>query len=411
MRPLISLTLLGVVLGLTACSMPYARPIVAQEPGAQDASFDGIRDLVTQAARHNATLHVIWTHGMCTHDPSWVADWVTRVTTTLGGTAQPIGGWAATGKLMRVAYEFQTPAGTFDSTFILWSPMTASYKQQLVSDNPGTDPSKSFPYQRASLNNDLKVGLINDCLADAVVYAGTNGDPIRKQMKQAVCYALGGRPVSGGPCDLSGAELDRPLAIVTESLGSKFLFDAVRATWDDAGQNTPEQQRLARRLASISMVYMLANQLPLLDLASPVPAEATSGAAVSASTGVPPPPLASSLGRFLDVLRKSHGIRAQQQPSAALPPLTVVAFTDPNDLLSYRLLPSELDVSQARLINVIGSNVPTWFGFVERPDYAHCGYVWNRKVIGLLADGHKVGEPIPESPVLASGQCLSPEGQ
>ena len=91
---------------------------------------------------------------------------------------------------------------------------------------------------------------------------------------------------------------------------------------------------------------------------------------------------------------------------ALMAPPTVVAFTDPNDLLSYRLISTMLDVSRARLINVIATNETTWFGFLERPDSAHCGYTWNRNVFGLIAHGHKVGEPLPEAPDVGSGKCL-----
>jgi hypothetical protein len=80
-------------------------------------------------------------------------------------------------------------------------------------------------------------------------------------------------------------------------------------------------------------------------------------------------------------------------------------FSDPNDLLSYRLIPSVLDVSRARLINVIESNETTWFGYVERPDTAHCGYPWNPTVIGLIAQGHRVGKNLPEAPIVGSSTC------
>ncbi len=386
--------------------MPYDRPVIAQEPGGQDASFDGIRQLVAWASSQGKTLHVVWTHGMCSHDDRWLTDRVTRVTTALGGSAQFAGTSDEPGKLARYAYEFQTPAGRFDATFILWSPLTKPFKKQLASDTPGTDPNSSFPYKRASFNNDLKVGLMNDCLADAVVYAGTNGDPIREQMKNAICYALGGKPGAERQCDLTGADLDRPLAIVTESLGSKFLFDAVRAVWVDASGNTAQQEPLAHRLASVGMVYLIANQIPLLDIASPLSSSNVSTPESAASGPAPIPPQASSLKSFLDVLSQARASRSGPGLIEAPTAVTVVAFSDSNDLLTYRLLANELDVPKATLVDVITSNDETWFDFVERPDYAHCGYAWNRQVIGLLVNGHTVGKPSLEAPALPSGECL-----
>jgi hypothetical protein len=242
----------------------------------------------------------------------------------------------------------------------------------------------AFPYTRATLNGELKTALMNDCLSDAVVYAGKNGDPIRGAMQQAVCNFLGGVIATEhgiSACDLSGAALDRPTAIVTESLGSKFIFDAVRAVWDQ-GQRAPVRQAgLARRLADISTVYLVSNQIPLLDLANPIPSAR------------------SSLARFVAL---SSGRRAETK----VPPLTIVDFSDPNDLLSYRLLPTALDVQAAELVNVTVSNDNTYLGFLERPDKAHCGYAWNRHVIGLIANGYHAGGPIPTAPPSQSDQCL-----
>ena len=81
-------------------------------------------------------------------------------------------------------------------------------------------------------------------------------------------------------------------------------------------------------------------------------------------------------------------------------------FSDPNDLLTYRLLPTMLDVEGAELVNVTVSNDSTYLGFVERPDNAHCGYASNRYVIGLIANGYHAGGPIPAAPSFKSGQCL-----
>ena len=140
------------------------------------------------------------------------------------------------------------------------------------------------------------------------------------------------------------------------------------------------------RFASIQTIYLMANQIPLLDIASPMPP-------------------ASSLDEMVDMMHTGRMAMAKDRGVAMAMP-TVVAFTDPNDLLSYRLLPPEVDLARARLINVIASNATTWFGFLERPDIAHCGYTLNRTVIGLIARGHKVGEPLPEAPVIGSSQCF-----
>src|SRR5271166_2546193 len=391
--------LLALIIAVVVGTRPYERPVIAQEPGGQDASFDGLSQLVAAARLRGTTLHVLWVHGMCTHDLGWAADRATRIATALGGAATRTDILEEADGLTRVLYNIHTSGGDFDATFVLWSPLTQRFKRELAFDAPGGDRATAFPYERATLNGALKTDLVNDCLSDAVVYAGQHGDPIRAAMKMAVCRELGGTPVAGQPCDLTAAGPDRPAAVVTESLGSKVLFDAARAVFHEVGPDPGARTAMTKRFASIQLIFLMANQIPLLDIASPMPLPPEmEGPAEDA-------PHASSLGGMIGMVHMGRMAMAPERAAAMAPP-TVVAFTDPNDLLSYRLLPPVLDVAHARLINVIASNAETWLGFLERPDTAHCGYTLNRTVIGLITQGHKVGEPLPEAPVVESDQCL-----
>jgi hypothetical protein len=389
---------LVVALAFFIRTRPYERPVIAQEPGGQDASFDGISQLIADAHKRGTMLHVLWTHGMCTHELNWAVNRATQIAAALDGTATQTDAIEETAGMTRVLYQVKTPGGDFDATFVVWSPMTRPFKRELDFDAPGSDPATSFPYQRATLNGALKTKLINDCLSDAVVYGGQHGDPIRAAMKLAVCRELGGTPVPGQPCDFTAAELDRPIAVITESLGSKILFDAARAIYEEAGRIGGARNAMAQRFASVQMIYLMANQIPLLDIASPLPPQ------LEADAQMDEVPHDSSLGHMVGMM---HRARTAMQPdnTTAMAVPTVVAFTDPNDLLSYRLIPSVLDVARARLINVIGSNETTWLGFLERPDTAHCGYTWNATVIGLIAHGHQVGQPLPEAPITGPRRC------
>jgi hypothetical protein len=395
---MVALLVVGIAtLAIVIRTRPYAQPIIAQEPGGQDASFDGIKQLIVDAHRRGTMLHVLWTHGMCTHKLSWATERATLIAAALGGTATQTDAIEETAGLTRVLYSMKTPDGDFDATFVVWSPMTMPYKRELSFDAAGTDPATSFPYRRATVNGMLKTKLINDCLSDAVVYGGAHGDPIRAAMKLAVCRELGGTPVAGKPCDFSAADLDRPIAVVTESLGSKMLFDAARAIYEEAGQRSGAHAAMNQRFAAVQMIYLMANQVPLLDIASPMPQFEGEGRNADM-------PHASSLGDMVGAMHQSRMTMAREHPEAMVTP-TVVAFTDPNDLLNYRLIPSVLDISRARLINVIVSNETTWLGILERPDTAHCGYAWNETVIAMIARGHQVGAPLPEVPIVGPHRC------
>lgn len=67
--------------------------------------------------------------------------------------------------------------------------------------------------------------------------------------------------------------------------------------------------------------------------------------------------------------------------------LTLVAFTDPNDLLSYTLQPEKYAREGIAVYNILVSNAPTYVGLLERPDYAHLDYLTNPDVGHLIACG------------------------
>ena len=101
----------GVVLVATLAilvgSRPYETPVIAQEPGGQDASFDGISQLVAAAHQRGTILHVMWTHGMCTHELNWAADRGTRLAAALDGPATQTRAIEETAGMTRVLYQIR----------------------------------------------------------------------------------------------------------------------------------------------------------------------------------------------------------------------------------------------------------------------------------------------------------------
>lgn len=356
-----------------ARSEPYQEPRI-DENGAEPASFDGLDALVSKEAPGR----VLWVHGMCRHDDLWAEHRAKTLAVALGGAAYTqMPASLADGAAWTDDIEFTVPnKGRLDVTFFLWSRFIDKYRQQLAYD-------ADVGATRATLNKDLKLALTDGCLVDAIIYSGRNGDSIRVAMRESVCQALGGTTGETGPCDLSGAPAPRRIAFVTESIGSKILFDALRDLWasaiPDTGRETPAMKgvtksELARRSAQVSVIYMVANQLPLLDQANPV----APGSA----------PYESSIKAVGDLVAES---RSRIGDWSGLPNLTIVAFSDPNDLLSFRLPPSLAAPAMTRLINITVSNAWTYFGWVERPLLAHCAYMQNPVVVHIIAHGYHGG--------------------
>jgi hypothetical protein len=314
---------------------------------------------------------------MCDHDIRWARERHAVLLSTQDAKLldAPEGGPSATPEV----YSFKSQVGTsiLDAEFLVWSPLTKAYKDRLWFDD-AFDRGGEFRYKRASLNESLKEVLINRCLIDAVAYAGPNGDSIRHWMKEKVCERLGGS-IHSGECRIPDNVPAPRTVIVAESLGSKVVFDAIRDIWRESSGRA--RANVAEQLRSVQSIFLLANQIPLLDAA-----DRNDKALTAKGTD-------STFG-FLEDFEEARAPLAFSK-AASLPTLHVVAFSDPNDLLSYRLKDDNLFQTNIRIVNVIVSNAPTYLGIVERPDDAHCGYKWNRFVVGTLVDGYDGRKLIP----------------
>lgn len=418
---------------LTACAQAYDPPAVFDETFADSSNsaseapsqgFAGLADLAQLAAPAGGPslpLRVLWTHGMCSPpdgtDPKdpyvW---WQVRTNNLIAAWpglrlsgSQPVTEKLPSGSQL-IKQTLSVPgrdAGsrrTVELWFFDWSPITMPFKPRKLGDIEARNAS-AYTYSRASLNNTLKQKLIKDCFADVVVYLGKTGDPVRSDAQIALCEMLDGRFDPEIGC--SGASGLRYTAMVSESLGSTILFDAFRSLRLDyvaarehaiaqLAANAPaERAALARTkkanaalsayrasltsanaaeararensagvstaMGSLTSFFMLANQIPLLAFADD-----------------------RSLEEFV------KGVTARSSPTVGAAALTVVAFLDPNDLLSFRLVPSS---NRAHVVNFVVSNDDSYFGYVELPDRAHCNYIRNGYVMHAIVAGYAGGKP------------------
>jgi hypothetical protein len=245
-----------------------------------------------------------------------------------------------------------TGANSIQFDFLLWGNHTGDLKNELNFDDP-----PEFRFERGTLNDYLKHKLINRCLADAVIYTGPNGDPIREDARAAICLLWSG-VYKARRCE--GAKADSaPSVFIATSLGAKVMTDAIFSLAEEEKGRSE-----SAFLSQLQHVFLISNQLPLLELATSRPANAAGAAP-------------STLGRLLN----DHAALVERT-------VEVTAFSDPNDLLSYRLTPENVGLKgrSARLINVIVSNKPTYFGAVANP-LLHTAYDDNAAVYPLVFYG------------------------
>ena len=355
---------------LGGCSTPY-RPPQFVEP---DPKFPGLIDLAARADGRSAD--VLLVHGMCTHDASWAAQVVAQLTQALTDATTPpdarprtVPRPAVDPQIQIVPSTVATPAGRLRFDALIWSPLTVPLKRQLCYDQTDKSPicagEPPYPFIRARINARVKDVLIDDCLPDPLIYQGVARDEIQRRMRDAILQVLAASDAPAGV----------PLMVVSESLGSKILFDTLLGmTHEETGSRA--SQVALRAVDRLRFLVMAANPIPLLSLADQ---QITGGDAGVVRQAVPVPP---------DSLQVLLQERLARRPRSLLnPSLTLVALTDPNDLLSYTLPVERYASEDVTVYNILVSNAPTWLGLLERPDRAHLDYLDNPDVGRLIACG------------------------
>jgi hypothetical protein len=315
----------------------------------------------------------------------------------------------------------------------------------------GIIEDKPYLSHRVWINSKTKDVLLDDCLADAMIYQGRAKKEISEQLQNALLTAVipDTQPITHAESlTHAGQRVDVPLVLITESLGSKMTLDAVQQlAMGKTNKDTIKAGYVTfKRTAKI---FMAANQIPLLQLAdlnlagkpqvdalmlrkvalrtstqgfvrnldstivasSAVVAAAIAETAPADRDGFYSDPLEilyNALGKSDTQNRKDDNISfysTQKKPS--YDPL-VVALSDPNDLFSYSLVGARLvnpappgklamgesDQNQGTkeapsypLFDFTVSNDWGYVWLLENPYAAHTTYLEQPNVMKLIACG------------------------
>jgi len=262
---------------------------------------------------------------------------------------------------------------------LTWSDITAERKKVLDFDTSG-----QYAHRRAPFNNTMKA-FLNDVGPDPMIYVSDKENLILRATQQAICWMLAdgeGDEIEDNQsnvCSVSSlsrlSNLEKyNIVFITHSLGSRIIMDAlgeiVETLKDD--QTVAGHPALVSKLQEKEMtVFMLSNQLPLLQI------------------GLPAPKVVGQIDSYCRTSGKNYAHRAFKK-------LNVVAFTDPNDLLSYAItqdfVDHYLDSRMCPVVTNIHINVAdriTAFGIeVVNPIAAHGNYDSDERVIELISRGN-----------------------
>lgn len=269
---------------------------------------------------------------------------------------------------------------------LTWSEITREQKALLGFDNSG-----EYSFRRADVNNLLKI-FANDTGPDPILYLGESRKHILDAFVQSFCWMAHGDwndlPDNGsGKLACTGFD-DKKLkhivnddyVMVANSLGSRITIDGMQAiasilentTTGNSTANGDKSLHIIDALRNKSIpIYMFSNQLPMLQLGRELP----------------------EVSGQKDSYCNPGGANYQ---SRMLKQTSIIAFSDPNDLLSYAIPPgfSEKYLDSRLCVDVtnININVTTiidafGLGKFANPLDAHLGYGKDDRVIALIAHG------------------------
>jgi len=352
--------------------------------------FQGIFPLVKDPT---STTKVLMVHGVGTHEPGYSAQ-------LLEGLAKKMG----LNKISKIPKEIDLTK-EFDATKELgrlritrisngdnsqellfyeltWSEITHGHKQILSYDS-----SEESSYRRATINNAFKK-FINDSAPDPMIYLGKSQEDILRGFTKAFCWMVAYEDWDDLPDTSNQVCFPSKLAIesmrnnhyvfISHSLGSRIVTDALQRmaeVVDDKQSDVSKAWGLTDEFKQAFQeqhipIFMLANQLPILQLGRELP-EVTGQR---------------------DAYCRADGAHYN---SRLLNQTYVIAFSDPNDILSYAIPPGfMMNNIDSRLcayktnITINVANVVDLMGIsYANPLEAHSGYKTDDRVLSLIING------------------------
>lgn len=379
------------------------------------------------------------------------------------------------------AYVGQGPMPRLQVVEITWSELTQWLKRKQIGNdlqNPeqttielrkdprlwclkDIDSLYRRPPRRSLVNRYLKEHTLDRSLVDAIIYSGAYGRRIQNGLAEALCAILDPSWTVPKPpdytwmpdvrCDWSKVEINEhsKYIFVTHSLGGRILYDTLLGLMktqvrpeieifskEYTDRSDPVVSKIARQT---SIIYMMANQLPLLGLSNvendydPTKDPRPMRLRLEATGTVTDEEIErlKLLRDATDNLRKRYpevlineNVDMQDTDSGAtlepkrllakectnvpptnifaakraaddpnLPPLKIVAFSDTDDLLSWPIPPWYMEKQKCApkldIVNVYVQNATRWFGLFSNPGTAHGGYFQNNQVWELMRCGGK----------------------
>lgn len=265
---------------------------------------------------------------------------------------------------------------------LTWSEITTPDKQIIAFDTTEQYSKFRVPF------NEMMKKFLDNTLPDPLIYLVDKNNLILDSANQSICWMLqtDWHNIPNNQAKVCNIGLYEGIEkithdnvlFVTHSLGSKILMDSITQnaemiSAEEKQARTPRQRQLINKLKNKEItVFMLANQLPILQIGHPLPQ------------------VHNQIGSYCRPNGRKYGQRIFKH-------INIVAFSDPNDILSYAIpqpfVDKYLDSRICPLVTNVSVNVApeiTAFGIgIVNPVAAHTDYDNNAHVINLMTRGTK----------------------
>jgi hypothetical protein len=331
--------------------MPGTKPL----PTNETRRFDGLQAELAAATTNNQTLRLLIVHGMGISEPGYSASLVDRVAAKLNLNFISQTSSNNEDHSVLTVRDFGNGPSRMCAYELTWSPITTPIKTSQFALDFQTQEIRS----RQLVNNDFKTNLVDCALSDVVLYVGK----FRPTLQHPIIAAI-------EKMELDSATNDDPVAIITHSLASFMVIDTLKTM--AAGDSSKNGKTATNYATRVKQIFMMANQLPMLDLSDHTNFDGEQSG-------------------MLSNLFKLHG----KGPNESRPKLQVVAFSDPNDLLSFNLRQHDIKEAKDHGMKIRGFNVnytvEHWSiaGVLSWPAGAHDNWWTDKRVPELLAFGHE----------------------
>ncbi len=278
---------------------------------------------------------------------------------------------------------------------LTWSEITDAEKSKLKYDSSG-----EYSYRRAEVNNLLKQ-FSNDTGPDPMIYLGESRELILASFRNAFCWMISynwneiPEKTSKSCQPLTHAAVknlaDDKYSIVSHSLGSRIVMDGMHSIINNFNEKAKthktsmESEFIEGMKKQNISLYMLSNQLPLLQM------------------GSKPTDVTGNQSKYCESDGASYNDRLVQSTK-------IIAFSDPNDILSYAIpqdfaenaIDSRLCANITNITINVAKEVDLFgFGKFANPLTAHTAYDSDDRVVALIA--HGIGNP--ETTDLVKERC------